>query len=201
MAIFSHISTDKLEPQSAEKISQGELPSWLRWSDEEYKIPDSTEEYTVVVAASLAQYFLRLDRAVGLLAYGQSHEVIQPDRGERQSNRILETLAVIRAGGQVSIEDVLDAESQVFPRGTTVIIITPSNREEFATGVRTLARRGLRIVTVLIDAASFGGRHSSQALLEMLRASSIVSYHVHCKDDLTEVLSTGKSRNRYLKSF
>jgi uncharacterized protein (DUF58 family) len=47
----------------------------------------TTEEYTVTVAASLAQYFLRRDRAVGLLAYGQSNEIVQPDRGERQINR------------------------------------------------------------------------------------------------------------------
>jgi uncharacterized protein (DUF58 family) len=201
MAVFSHVSSVETERQSSEPMMQGELPVWLRWSKEEYKLPDSTEEYTVTVAASLAQHFLRLDRAVGLLAYGQAHEVIQPDRGERQINRILETLAVIRAEGHVAIEDVLDAESHVFPRGTTVIIITPSNREDFATGVRALSGRGLRIVTVLIDAASFGGRHSSESLLEMLRASNIVSYHVQCKDDLTTVLSAGKSRSHYQKRF
>jgi uncharacterized protein (DUF58 family) len=200
MAIFSHLSGVATETQSAEPIVQGELPAWLRWSEEEYKLPDSTEEYTIAVAASLAQHFLRLDRAVGLLAYGQAHEVIQPDRGERQINRILETLAVIRAAGQVSIEDVLDAESQMFPRGTTVIIITPSSREDFATGVRMLSRRGLRIVSVLIDAASFGGRHSSKSLLEILRANNIVAYHVQCKDDLTSVLSSGIKRSRYQKT-
>lgn len=201
MAIFSHVTTVESETAISEPITQGELPKWMRWTDEEYRLPQSTEEYTVTVAASLAQHFLRLDRAVGLLAYGQSHEVIQPDRGERQINRILETLAVIRAAGQVAIEDLLDAESQIFPRGTTVIIITPSNREEFASGVRTLSRRGLRIVSVLVDAASFGGRHSSKSLLEILRASNFVTYNVQYQDDLTSVLSSGKSRSRYQRVF
>ena len=197
MAIFSHLSASQEPLPAPEPAKPGELPSWLRWKDEEYQLPDSTEEYTVTIAASLAQHFLRIDRAVGLLAYGQSHEVIQPDRGERQSNRIMETLAVIRAEGQVAIEDVLDAESKVFPRGTTVIVITPSIHQELATTVRQLARHGLRMVTILIDPQSFGGTYSSGPLAEILQAGALITYHVRCGDDLTAVLSAGKMRSRY----
>lgn len=197
MAIFSHLSASQESLPAPGPAKPGELPPWLRWKDEEYRLPDSTEEYTVTIAASLAQHFLRIDRAVGLLAYGQSHEVIQPDRGERQINRILETLAVIRAEGQVAIEDVLDAESKVFPRGTTVIVITPSIHQELATIVRQLARHGLRMVTILIDPQSFGGTYSSGKLAEILQAGSLITYHVRCGDDLTAVLSAGKMRSRY----
>lgn len=197
MAIFSHLSASQESLPTPGPAKLGELPPWLRWKDEEYRLPDSTEEYTVTIAASLAQHFLRIDRAVGLLAYGQSHEVIQPDRGERQINRILETLAVIRAEGQVAIEDVLDAESKVFPRGTTVIVITPSIHQELATIVRQLARHGLRMVTILIDPQSFGGTYSSGKLAEILQAGSLITYHVRCGDDLTAVLSAGKMRSRY----
>src|SRR5690606_41635764 len=59
---------------------------------------------------------LRRDRAVGMLAYGQSNEILQPDRGERQFNRILETLAVLRAEGEVPVQDMLYAETHLFPR-------------------------------------------------------------------------------------
>lgn len=197
MAIFSHLSASQESLPAPGPAKLGELPPWLRWKDEEYRLPDSTEEYTVTIAASLAQHFLRIDRAVGLLAYGQSHEVIQPDRGERQINRILETLAVIRAEGQVAIEDVLDAESKVFPRGTTVIVITPSIHQELATIVRQLARHGLRMVAILIDPQSFGGTYSSGKLAEILQAGSLITYHVRCGDDLTAVLSAGKMRSRY----
>ncbi len=198
MAIFSHVSTGIGSiSKPTEPIKPGELPPWLRWKDEEYRLPDSTEEYTVTIAASLAQYFLRADRAIGLLAYGQSHEIIQPDRGERQINRILETLAVLRAEGQVSIEDMLDAESQVFPRGTTAIIISPSNQESLATTIRQLSRRGLRIVTILIDPQSFGGTHSAAGLADILRASNTITYLVRCGDNLTAVLSAGPVRSRY----
>lgn len=197
MAMFSHVSAASTSQPIDEEVRTGELPAWLRWRDEEYHLPKATEEYTVTVAASLAQHFLRVDRAVGLLAYGQTHEIIQPDRGLRQTNRILETLAVLKAEGQVAIEDVLDAESQVFPRGTTVIVVTPSTNQLFASGIRTLARRGLRVVAVLIDAKSFGGHHSSEGIAAILRASNIITYVVHHDEDLTTILSAGTVRSRY----
>ncbi|GMQ78427.1 MAG: DUF58 domain-containing protein [Anaerolineae bacterium] len=156
---------------------------------EDYSLPESTEEYAVTVAASLAQYFLRVDRAVGMVAYGQSHEILQPDRGERQLNRILETLAVIRAKGKVPIEDVLEAESPHFPRGGTLIVVTPTSRDELVRGVRLLGRRGLRIVTILVDPASFGGSQSAAHLTGLLQGSNQLSYTVLCGDNLTAVLS------------
>jgi len=195
MAIFSHVSASK--DRQIEAARPGQMPSWLAWKKEEYKLPDSSEEYTITIAASLAQYFLRHDRAVGLLSYGQTHETIQPDRGERQINRILETLAVLRAEGQVGIEDVMDAESQIFPRGTTIIVVTPTTSDLWATTANQLARRGLRIVTILVNPQSFGGRYSSTPLASVLQAGHMTSYEVQCGDDLTRVLSVGRIKSRY----
>jgi hypothetical protein len=73
-----------------------------------------------------------------MLAYGQSNELLQPDRGERQFNRILETLAVLRAEGDVPLSDMLYAESHLFPRGTTIIAVTPFAREEWSVAARQL---------------------------------------------------------------
>ncbi|VAW43610.1 FIG002343: hypothetical protein [hydrothermal vent metagenome] len=185
MAIFGHIAPH--EDSFAPKRGESGLPEWMRMED--FKLPPTTEEYTVAVAASLAQFFLRHDRAVGMLGYGQSNEVVQPDRGERQMNRMLETLSVLRAEGEVPISDVLHAESHLFPRGTTIIVVTPTTQENWATAARQLARRGLRVVTVLINPESFGGSRSSDKLFTMLQASGMVTYMVNEGDDLTAVLS------------
>ena len=182
MAIFSHIA-----PKAPVVKQLSDLPPWMQL--EEFVLPETTEEYTVAIAASLAQYFLRRDRAVGMVAYGQSNEVVQPDRGERQLNRIFETLSVLRAQGQVSIEDVLEAEAYLFPRGTTVIIVTPNAQDEWVTAVRQIARRGLRIVAVMVNPESFGGRNSSKRLAPLLQAAGMGTYLVNCDDDLTAVLS------------
>ena len=191
MAVFGHVAPrqDAFAPGQRESS----LPEWMRL--DEFTLPATTEEYTVAVAASLAQFFLRHDRAVGMLGYGQSNEVVQPDRGERQMNRMLETLSVLRAEGEVPISDMLHAESHLFPRGTTIIVVTPTTRESWPTAARQLARRGLRVVTVLVNPESFGGTRSSDQVFTMLQASGMVAYMVNNGDDLTAVLSQSVKRS------
>ncbi len=174
----------------------GDIPGWLKMKD--FQLPESTEEYTVAIAASVAQYFLRRDRAVGMLAYGQSNEILQPDRGERQFNRILETLAVLRAEGAVPLQDVLHTEGHLFPRGTTIIVVTPITREEWSLAARQLARRGLRVVTILVNPASFHGSRSAAPLYQLLRGGGQVAYLVNNGDDLTVALSSGSTQAGYV---
>jgi uncharacterized protein (DUF58 family) len=191
MAVFSHITPDPGE--KSEAGSQPDLWEWMK--DREYRLPKSTEEYTVSVAASLAQYFLRNDRSVGMLAYGQSSEVVQPDRGERQVNRLLETLSVLRAQGQTAIDGLLHTESHLFPRGTTLVVVTPTTQEKWALTARQLARRGLRVVTVLIEPASFGGHRSGDTLAALLQSSGMAVYVVRYGEDVTAVLSQNLRRS------
>lgn len=184
MAIFSHIAPATV---TEERPGPDNLPAWLQL--DEFKLPESTEEYTVSIAASLAQYFLRMDRAVGMLAYGQSNEVVQPDRGERQLNRLLETLAVLRARGQVPLHNMLHAETHLFSRGTTLIVVSANPGDAWVASARQLARRGLRVVTVLVNSESFGGHRSAAPLATLLGASGMVAYVVNNGDDLSAALS------------
>ena len=193
MATFGHITASSSVRDKDQTFEY--LPKWMR--AEQFSLPETTEEYTVAAAASIAQYFIRHDRAVGMLAYGQSNEMVQPDRGERQLTRILETLAVLRAQGQLPVEDMLHAESHLFPRGTTVIVVTPTNQDKWTTSARQLVRRGLRVVTILIDPESFGGRRTNAGLETMLHGNGMAAYRVCCGDDLTSVLSQNRSKSGY----
>jgi uncharacterized protein (DUF58 family) len=186
MAVYGHVA-----PPPAPVTAPDELPEWM--VIEKFELAKTTEEYTVTAAASVAQFFLRQDRAVGMLAYGQANEVLQADRGERQLNRVLETLAVLRAEGLVPVADVIHAESHLFPRGTTVIVVTPQTDEKWVVNARELQRRGLRIVTVLINPQSFGGMRSAEPLLNLLQANSLSAYLINAGDNLTAVFSTGKA--------
>ncbi len=184
MAVFGHVAP----PPEPEPTPQ-DMPQWMIL--EKFELAKTTEEYTVTIAASLAQFFLGQDRAVGMLAYGQSNETVQADRGSRQLNRILETLAVLRAEGQVPLSDMIQAEMHLMPRGTTVVVVTPDPSEQWATSARELMRRGLRVVTVLVNPASFGSMRSSEGLLRLLHANGMVAYMVNAGDNLTGVLSSG----------
>jgi uncharacterized protein (DUF58 family) len=153
-----------------------------------FKIDRTTEEYGVTLAASLARHFLSQNRSVGLITYGQEREVVQLDRGERQATKILETLAVIRAQGRASLEQVIAAEGRSFGRNTTVVIITASTGERWVEALRDLKRRGVRVVVILLEASTFGQAPNSLDVVSSLAANLIPTYLVKCGEPLEEAL-------------
>src|SRR5688572_30516500 len=99
---------------------------------------ESTEEQSVIVAASLAKHLLLQNRAVGLVTQGQ---VLQPDRGNRQLLKILELLAVVRARDWMGLGELLAGGGARFGRGTTALVITPTVREEWLAAYADIAQR------------------------------------------------------------
>jgi len=171
------------------------LPPWSR-KPRRIDLPPSTEEYAVTTAASIAQYFLRHDRALGLVAVGHRREVIQADRGERQLNKILETLAVLHAQGEFSLREVLAAEAMGLPRGTTLIIVSSSPDTRWAVAARHLDRSGLTVVAALIDPQSFGGPHGIGEVAAQLTLAAIPNYVIRKGDLLEEVLGKAVALRR-----
>jgi uncharacterized protein (DUF58 family) len=153
-------------------------------------LPPSTEEYAVTVAASLAQYFVRKGRALGFMTYSPHREIVQPDRGPRQLTRILEILAVARSESDLSLRQMLALEASFLGRGTSAVIITASQDPGWAAEAHTLARRGIRVICVLIDPRSFGAvPENITPFREMVEAAGAIVYTVHQDDDLTAALS------------
>ena len=157
-----------------------------------YTLPPSSEEYAICAAASIGQYFLRRDRTVGFMANGQRREMLQADRGERQLEKLLETLAVLRAQGQVPFEELLYRESPALPRGSTLILISPSPVPKWAQVARHLKRSGLHVTAVVLDIQTLGGPPGIENVIAELAASGIPISLVRNGDQLEESLSTAK---------
>jgi uncharacterized protein (DUF58 family) len=172
-----------------ETVPTREGPALLWEERPRLELDPVTEEYGVTIAASLARHFIRLNRAVGLIAYGQHREMAQADRGDRQMTKLLEILALIKAKGRMPIGNVVAVEGSHFNRDTTVVVITPSTDEGLADVLRRLRRRGIRAIVVLIEASTFGPAKSSLTLLAELIASGIPTYLVRCDQPLEEALS------------
>jgi len=168
-----------------------EVP-WEGWQLPE--IDPSTEEYSIVAAASVIQNFLRQDRTVGLVTYpsGTHCEMVQSDRGRRQEDRLLEILAVVHPTGTVSLEQVLVAEGTRFNRNTTLIIITPSVRVEWVAVARHLASRGVKVTAIVIDPGSFGAPYHADDILGELAASHIPAHRIQRGDNLEFTLANQK---------
>jgi uncharacterized protein (DUF58 family) len=128
---------------------------------------ESTEEYGVILASSLADRLLRQNRAVGLVAYGTTGPrdapgpeprplLVLPQKGQAQQWRILQALAVVRAGGNWPLGRVLAEMDHNLGRGMTLAVITPSCDPEWVSGLLPPMRRGVAPTVVLLEPASFG---------------------------------------------
>jgi len=120
--------------------------------------PESTEEYAIILAASLADRTLRQNRAVGLLAHGQEQAILVPGRGKSHMWRLLHTLAAAQASGTHRLADVLHGMRASLRQGTTVLVITPSCDPNWLDALLPLTRFGIAPSVVLLDAASFDGQ-------------------------------------------
>jgi len=152
-------------------------------------LPPSTEEYAVSIAASLARFFLQRGRAVGLVYAGRYFSVLSAERGGRQMGKILETLALLHADGMMPVQALVDAEVRSLPRGSTVIVITPSTGNEVVISAELLSRRGMRPVVVLLDAASFGGSLGTGRIATNLEVMGIPVCQIAYGNDLSTTLT------------
>ncbi|NPV68294.1 MAG: DUF58 domain-containing protein [Anaerolineae bacterium] len=154
-----------------------------------FYLPPSTEEYGVIIAASIARHFLDKGRNLGLVTYGPHREVLHADRSQRQLGQILELLAVVKSGSDFDLEHMLSLNTEYLGRGTTVILITADQTEGWVREAHTLSRRGIRLVAVLLDPVSFGGTVDTTATQARLATFHVPTYVVRAGDDLSAVLS------------
>lgn len=154
------------------------------------KLPPSTLEYSISIAASLAHYFIQQRRAVGLVsASGRTFKVIPAERSERQEAKILEELAFLQAESNYTLPGLVAAQMGQLPQGSSAILITPMIWPELLIGVDSLQRRNLRPVVVLLMSQSFGGHANNDDLALSLEERKIPVCRVYCEADLSETLS------------
>jgi uncharacterized protein (DUF58 family) len=162
-----------------ERVQQTLVPTRgarLALSPSEQRIAESTEEYAVQTAASIARHLLEQNRMLGLVSWGQHREVIPAERESRQLFKILEALAVLRAHGAQPLAEVLAAEATRFGRNCTLVIVTPSLDERWVVSLQHLLLRGVRAVVVLIDPQSFGGWRDSLTIQSRLAELRVPTY-------------------------
>ena len=162
---------------------------------------ESTEEYAVTLAASIANHLCRTSRSVGFMAFGQTPQLIQPERGLAQYVRILESLAVSRATGDVSLAQLLNEEGKRFGRHSTVVVITPSTHEDWVLSLRVAGERGARLAAVLIEPGTFGGERDSLVVFGALAAAGIHTSVVKRAGDLRAALALAIERRRRARAL
>jgi uncharacterized protein (DUF58 family) len=161
---------------------------------------DSTEEYAVSIAASVARFFLTANRTVGLMSYGRGFDIVEPERGLGQYTRLLESLAMARGWGDVPLADLLSNESRRFGRHTTLVAVTPSTDESWVAALAMLQARGVKVAAIALESSTFDAAESSLDVFASLAASDIFTYMVKHADDLPSALGVAAALDAPAKS-
>jgi len=180
--------------QSHIKHEAHEMPAlqdlWLIRQKQAFELPVDTEEYAITIAASITKYYIHQNREVGLVSAGQGYSILPAERGERQLGKILETLAVLRAEGDMPLWGLVSSQLAHLARGSTVVLITASAEQQLLNVVMELIQRGLKPVVILIDQVSFGGSQDPAELESKLIHHGVLTLIVREGDDIKSVLET-----------
>ena len=164
------------------EISYHEENLWLRRP--KISLPRDTFEYAVSAASSLASFFLMDRRTVGLACAAGKFTVVPGERGERQINKIMETLAFLQPEGIIPLFGLVSLQAKLLPLGSGVILITASASSDLLPAVEDLQRRNLRPVVVIIKSETFGGRVSNNNMIPNLLSRNIPICQIGLGDDL-----------------
>ena len=151
----------------------------------------STEEYGVTIAASLSTYLLQQDFSLGMIVNGDRQELLSLDRGERQIERVLDLLAVVKTGSGYELREALAMDAFHFGRNALAIVITPSNSSDWHESLRHLQLRGVQVAVIGIDAASFEDWPPEEDTFALLEGSNIPVMRIKYNDSIAHVLETG----------
>jgi len=152
------------------------------------QVLESTEEYAVMAAASLARALLAQNRVVGMVAWGQHREVIPAERESRQLFKILEALAILRAHSPQSLAEVLVAESNRFGRNSTIVVVTSSLDERWVGALQQHLYRGVRSAVLFVDPQSFGGWRDPEPTLRRLAELRVPTFRLRQGQSLADAI-------------
>ncbi len=118
--------------------------------------PESTLEYAMSLAASIADAGLRRGGAVGLVSNDARLGLIEAARGDQQRNRLLEFFTLGQADGTVSLATLLQSQLEHWRHLGGLIVLTPSADPAWVEALLDLGVRGPRTLVVYIDPRGFG---------------------------------------------
>jgi uncharacterized protein (DUF58 family) len=148
---------------------------------------DSTDEIGATVAASVIDKYNQGFLPVGYAAHGSQSLVAIPERSAHQREKILRHIAASKPIGEVTILEALSEVERELGQNTSLVVITSAGDGEWVDALAGLAKRGVRVSTVLINRASFGGAPNGDSL-DHLTATGITAYPISRGDSIANSL-------------
>lgn len=157
---------------------------------------ESTLEYGVRIAASLARHALERGHTVQLTGYGGESAIVPPGRGLHHLPQLLDALARVKADGPFPYHETITRAARFLRDGSTAVLFLSGNGnlDDHLYPLGLLRAKRVRPVAICFDRTSFtgefgfGGR-ADDTLCNELVAQGAPVYAVARGDDLAEVFS------------
>lgn len=160
----------------------------------------SSLEHSIRLALSLADEALRAGARVGLHASGQREVHVPAGRGRAHGRHLLEATVSLRPDGRRALDELIEDRSRSFDAGATIIFpVSPylHARPALLDRVRSLRRRGLRVIALVFDEKTFravryeeiGPPKRSLEFQQKLRARGAETCLISCNVPFTQVLA------------
>ena len=168
---------------------------------------ESTEEYSVILAASLVNKGLKQDKLVGFITHGDELMWHTPDLGDAHLWRILQSLAVVRPTG-LPLPDMLDHLRNTLEQRTSLVVITPNMDTGWLNNLGLLIRKGIVPTVLLLNPVTYGGIGNPDAIQDRLLHMGIKNYNFNeALQNLAEFqpldreLQPGEQMRKYTKTL
>jgi uncharacterized protein (DUF58 family) len=149
----------------------------------------------------MAKKYLDARKKVGLITTGDRSYLLSPQTGDEHLQNILHSLALIKATGNVPIDNLLDSRAEHFAPESIVIVIMPSANPGIAKSLRHVIDRQGKVTVILLDSFSFGGASTSENSTRHLSASGFHVYMVRQGMEISRALDSRlySSRFQYMR--
>lgn len=148
---------------------------------------ESTVEYAISLAASMASQVHSRGRQVGLIANDSKGTILEPHRAVRQDRLILDYLAVAQADGRTPLTKTIAWDRiRRLPR-RAMAVITPSADPDWVRMLQAVRGRRTTMIVFYLDVGSFGGPDQNPSFD---LGQDVDLYVIRCGDDFARLVRT-----------
>jgi uncharacterized protein (DUF58 family) len=158
--------------------------------------PESTEEYAITIAASIAYSLIEQGQLVGLAFQGSAFQRIAPKRTAEHLWDVLTALATARAQGSAPIAALVENSVPFLAPGSVVVTVSSGSPAPLVTLAHRMERTGASLVPVVLDHSSFGDNKRNGARVSIGNGSTPI-FTIRQGDNLGPSLSEVMDRLIY----
>lgn len=117
---------------------------------------DTTLEYAVKIAGSIAKFLLNEGVLVQMIGYGKEAVTLPFGKGDSHMYKILEYLASVQADGDFTLSQALEEASFVAPQRSTLIVVMLDNDIDSLSSLVQFKIKGVKLIVIVLATSTFG---------------------------------------------